>query len=236
MKKKLILIMLVILLIGVCSLIYSINTPSLDIGNVHAEKYVETTKYTSGKIEKDYHIDVTYDFKDSNAINEMNMYVVLYNKEGCLIGEFLFKSDAELYEHVVPITLSQEDYENLGTFYVAFHTCDENDIILNYTASKKVENGQNIESEIDDIKIYTPQPSSTSESPHSQNNGKNGNSYSSYSDTSGYGNYVGNSNTHKFHQSFCSWADNIKSGNRVSFSSREDAINSGYSPCGHCNP
>ena len=48
--------------------------------------------------------------------------------------------------------------------------------------------------------------------------------------------YVGNSNTKKFHSPYCSSADKIKDSNRVTFSSRQDAISRGYTPCKLCNP
>lgn len=59
-------------------------------------------------------------------------------------------------------------------------------------------------------------------------------SYDTGSDSGG--SYIGNSNTKKFHRSGCSFAGKIKSGNKVFFSSRGDAVSRGYSPCGHCNP
>ena len=55
-------------------------------------------------------------------------------------------------------------------------------------------------------------------------------------DTSSSGSYIGNSNTKKFHTSYCSHADRIKDSNKVFFSSRDDAIASGYVPCKVCNP
>lgn len=48
--------------------------------------------------------------------------------------------------------------------------------------------------------------------------------------------YVGSANSNKFHDPSCSQAHRIKDGNLVSFSSRDDAMNSGYSPCGVCHP
>lgn len=48
--------------------------------------------------------------------------------------------------------------------------------------------------------------------------------------------YVGNSNSYKFHESYCSHAKKIASHNRVELNSREKAINSGYVPCKVCNP
>ena len=68
-------------------------------------------------------------------------------------------------------------------------------------------------------------------------------SYSSYSNShstkntgSDSGNYIGNSNTGKFHELSCRWGQKISSANKVTFNSRSDAINQGYQPCKVCNP
>ena len=50
------------------------------------------------------------------------------------------------------------------------------------------------------------------------------------------GNYVGNSNSGKFHKSSCTSVNKMSEGNKVFFSSRNDAINQGYEPCKKCNP
>jgi len=46
--------------------------------------------------------------------------------------------------------------------------------------------------------------------------------------------YIGNPKTKKFHLPTCSYlpAEN----NRVYFDTRQEAIDAGYSPCGHCKP
>ena len=49
-------------------------------------------------------------------------------------------------------------------------------------------------------------------------------------------NYVGNSNTGKFHRASCSSAQKISPSNRVSFDSRDDALSAGYVACKRCNP
>lgn len=62
-------------------------------------------------------------------------------------------------------------------------------------------------------------------------------SSSSSSDTSSAsGNYVGNSNSGKFHISSCGSVSKMSEGNKVFFSSRDEAINQGYVPCKICNP
>ncbi len=49
--------------------------------------------------------------------------------------------------------------------------------------------------------------------------------------------YVLNTNTKKFHYPSCRDVSRIKAENYSTMSgTRDDAINSGYSPCGHCNP
>lgn len=48
--------------------------------------------------------------------------------------------------------------------------------------------------------------------------------------------YVASSKSGKFHTPNCEWAHKIASKNKVTFSSREDAINKGYSPCQVCCP
>ena len=46
--------------------------------------------------------------------------------------------------------------------------------------------------------------------------------------------YIGNKNTKKFHRTNCYSLPAEK--NRVLFTSRENAVNAGYSPCGNCMP
>ena len=49
-------------------------------------------------------------------------------------------------------------------------------------------------------------------------------------------NYIGNANSGKFHYPSCGSVDKMSEGNKVYFSSRQDAINQGYVPCKRCNP
>lgn len=50
------------------------------------------------------------------------------------------------------------------------------------------------------------------------------------------GNYIGNSNSGKFHKITCKWGQKTAEHNRVYFSSRNAAISQGYQPCKVCNP
>ena len=48
--------------------------------------------------------------------------------------------------------------------------------------------------------------------------------------------YVGNRNSGKFHYSWCSSVSDMKEKNKVTFHSREEAIDKEYVPCKKCNP
>lgn len=48
--------------------------------------------------------------------------------------------------------------------------------------------------------------------------------------------YVGSSKSDKFHYPSCRYAKNILPENLISFSSRNNALSSGYTPCGGCKP
>lgn len=48
--------------------------------------------------------------------------------------------------------------------------------------------------------------------------------------------YVGNKNSHVFHLPSCGGVKSMNEKNKVIFSTREDAVNAGYTPCGSCNP
>ena len=69
--------------------------------------------------------------------------------------------------------------------------------------------------------------------PTAQHTYANTQSDSGSSDT---GDYIGNSNSGKFHKSTCSWGQKTAEHNRVYFSNRNDAISQGYMLCKVCNP
>ena len=54
--------------------------------------------------------------------------------------------------------------------------------------------------------------------------------------SSAAGTYIGNSNSHKFHYPTCKSVGKMSEKNKITFSSRDEAINQGYSPCKNCNP
>lgn len=50
------------------------------------------------------------------------------------------------------------------------------------------------------------------------------------------GTFVGNTNSGKFHEPNCKWVQKMSSSNKITFSSRNEAISQGYQPCKVCNP
>ena len=50
------------------------------------------------------------------------------------------------------------------------------------------------------------------------------------------GTYTASSRSDKFHLPFCPSAARISDNNRLWFSSRDEAVAAGYSPCGRCKP
>jgi len=48
--------------------------------------------------------------------------------------------------------------------------------------------------------------------------------------------YIGNKKSKRFHLLTCRSVTQMSEKNKIEFSSREEAIENGYSPCGDCNP
>lgn len=99
-------------------------------------------------------------------------------------------------------------YENkTDVDHVEIVIYDGDDILLNET--------KNFTMIIDETNNYNTESETESESPSMT--------------------YVCSCNSDKFHEPGCTYAKKIRSGNKVTFSSRENAINSGYNPCGVCH-
>lgn len=84
--------------------------------------------------------------------------------------------------------------------------------------------------------IEEDNPTSTESSQSSDSLSGYSDSQESYGGSGSGGSYVGSVNSDKFHYSSCGQASKIKPGNLITFSSREEAISRGYSPCKFCNP
>ena len=72
--------------------------------------------------------------------------------------------------------------------------------------------------------------------PSSSSHSSSSTSTSSQSNSDSSGDYIGNSNSMKFHYASCQWGQKTKENNRVYFNDRNDAINQGFEPCKVCSP
>lgn len=88
--------------------------------------------------------------------------------------------------------------------------------------------------------VATPQPrvaeTPAVETPAPTNGGGNGNNFNTYSDTQVTAAYVGNKNSKIFHKDGCQSIKSMKPSNIVDFSTRDEVISAGYTPCQKCNP
>lgn len=80
---------------------------------------------------------------------------------------------------------------------------------------------------------FNPHDWANSDTPSSTNQKTSSNSHSNSGEA---GTYIGNTNSHKFHTPSCKSVSKMSEKNKITFSSRQAAINQRYSPCNICNP
>lgn len=72
--------------------------------------------------------------------------------------------------------------------------------------------------------------------PQQQSNVQNNTSNVATNNNSEPTTYVASAKTDKFHRPDCEWAQKITDSNKITYSSRNEAISSGKTPCSVCNP
>lgn len=90
------------------------------------------------------------------------------------------------------------------------------------------------------VKLYNSNEPQIFYAPNITSSSSN-NKVKSYSSNNNYNSgthrtYIGNRNTGKFHYPGCRGVSHMKSSNKVYLSSRQEAVNRGYSSCALCNP
>lgn len=118
----------------------------------------------------------------------------------------------------VECKLVETNYDGVNNYYVV------KDIKVKEKIKKESEE-KSTESSSSSSISYSNELSSSSNSAKSSND-----------DNDLHIHYVGNSNTGKFHAETCRDVNRIKASNWVDLYSRNEAINNGYTPCGHCRP
>ena len=94
------------------------------------------------------------------------------------------------------------------------------------------------------VREATPPPTTTNSNTANTGSASDSGSSGSYSSTTGssssssgsYGSYIGNARSHIFHYASCYHVDAMNEENKVSFSTRQEAISAGYRPCKDCSP
>ena len=88
-----------------------------------------------------------------------------------------------------------------------------------------------------DAQVVAPQQTPVANNTTSVSNNttatSDSNSASSSSESS---TYVASAKTDKFHRPDCEWAQKISGSNKITYSSRDQAIAAGKTPCSVCNP
>ena len=131
------------------------TTPELTVDNVHAKKYVETTKYTySGEVKKSYYIEHGYDITQNKALDlNMHLNLRLFDKNGNLLDEKSFDFvDTEIneYNHVIGVT--EDVFKKADTIQFIFYKERDDGELYNVTI--KINKGDGELIEVDD----TPSP------------------------------------------------------------------------------
>ena len=178
----------------------------------------------NGEIEGDYLYSVYYDLHNvSSSLIGGDIVTYLYSGDKIVLSD-----EVEYYSNnsTSPIEEAYTDgfypvsaYFNVDNFTNVTHCViviiKDGEIIFNTTHSFNMDNYENYESSVD----------------IDSNDSDNDSSRTSSNIT-----YVASSNSDKFHEPSCSQAKRINEENKITFSSREDALNAGYSPCGICYP
>ena len=149
--------------------------------------------------------------------------------------------------NMVPITVTSEGYANVRSAD-AYSYFPDNAKINIYDSNEKLLASQEVSlspesgiqtfglGDYDHSYMSSSGSSSSSDYSGSSSGGSSGGSGGSSYHTGTSDSYIGNLDTGKFHAPGCGDVDKMDNANKVSFSSRDEAISAGYSPCGHCNP
>jgi hypothetical protein len=141
--------------------------------------------------------------------------------------------------NMVPITVTSDGYANVRSAD-AYSLFPDNAKINIYDSNEKLLASQEVslspESGIQTFGLGDYDHSYISSSGSSSGSGSSGGSGGSSYHSGTSDSYIGNLDTGKFHAPGCGDVDKMDPSNKVYFSTRDEAIGSGYDPCGHCHP
>jgi len=184
----------------------------------------------NGGIERDYLYSVFYNLHNiSLSLEGGEIVAYLYSGDDVVLSdEYSYYSNNStsligeeyLVDGFYPVS-AQFNIDNLtNVTHCVIVIIKDGNILFNITQPFNMDNYKNYESnnytdDLDEDEL------SNSDDLNNENSGRT---------------YIASINSDKFHEPSCSQAKKIKEGNKITFSSRDEAINSGYSPCGYCYP
>lgn len=172
---------------------------------------------------------------------EDKTYAVIYvgeeNAGADVIIQIFYSRDGNLLNHgnMVPATIKSNGAVRIASADAYAYFPDHAEIKL-YDANEHLLDTQSVSlSPSSGLQTFGDyDDSSYSSSSYSGSSSGEGSTTRYNSGTSS--SYVGNLNSGKFHAPGCSDVNKMNPSNKVYFSSRDEAISRGYSPCGHCSP
>ena len=190
---------------------YNIDLMEIEGGCISTGSGLEDKTYASIYVGEEYSgadvlIQIFYS-RDGSQLNPGNKVPKVVDSSGCI--EVPSANAFKYYPDFAEINL----YDSEG------YLIDSENVTLSIDSGKQTFGNY-------DISEY-----SSSSSVGSSGSGSTTTYHSGTSDS-----YVGNSNSGKFHAPGCDSVDKMKPSNKVYFSSRDEAISKGYSPCGKCQP
>ena len=178
----------------------------MNITNLQINKIIHSHTDVNGNTKN--HTTYDFSFTVNDDVSDLHsINLTFFDANNSYIG-----STQSFFEAKGDFKIDLPNETDIKTVNVTVYDKSHNIVFNNTTSNFHVDNDVTVD------KAPEPQPSSSS----------------SASDSGVT--YVASSKSGKFHTPGCEWAQKIASSNKVVFHSREDAINSGYSPCKVCSP
>ena len=230
LNKKIIMVLIVLSLFLTCGIVSAFDLfGGQNYGDIEvSELNTEVTNYSfvksDGATYDSYMYTVFYMLKnvpESSKGGELVTY--LYDENGKVVSESITGDNSSSYK-INDTTFSGGYVTGFGHFsldnltnvsYYVIELVKDNKVVFNTTGSFNMSNYEDHE--------YSDEHSSSDVSSKS-------------SDSNNGISYVASSNSNKFHSQYCSQAHKINDANKITFSSRDEAVNAGYEPCGICHP
>ena len=205
----------------------------VDLGDYETKEF--KVKISKAKQVKDKISEIKGSPNYDSDFESFETVVWLMDLEDCVLfnttdGNYLVVNESE--SDKIP---TSDDYSYCIVECELVETNDNDDgdyhLVKNIKVTKKVEKEKTQSSS-------SSSSSTKSSSGSSKSSSSSSSSYASQSSSSGSGSYpyIGNAATGKFHSYSCHDVGKMLQSNMVFFDSRDEAINRGYVPCGHCHP